>query len=262
MKTIYEASNSVEAHMILNLLHQAGLSGRVDGEFLQGGAGELQAIGLVKVKIEASDYPLAKQIIQQWDAMQPSVEDAHPAKKGNFLWTGVFGFLSGCIVTALFYHTPITHDGIDYNNDGKLDEKWTYVDGYLSKTKSDRNFDGKTDIVYRFDREGKIESSSADNDFNGTLETNSFYDSGNLIWSESDTNDSGFKDYHLSFKHGVVNTITFYNATNKQPIKIQHYEAFKLKTAEVDTSGDGTLDSIYEYDDNEEIVRRSRKTIK
>lgn len=32
MKLLYEASNSLEAHMILNLLEQEGLSGRIDGD--------------------------------------------------------------------------------------------------------------------------------------------------------------------------------------------------------------------------------------
>lgn len=35
MKVVYQASNAVEAHMILHLLEQQGLAGRIDGEYLQ-----------------------------------------------------------------------------------------------------------------------------------------------------------------------------------------------------------------------------------
>jgi Putative prokaryotic signal transducing protein len=68
MRLIYEAPNTVEAHMILNLLEQAGLSARIDGEYLQGGIGELQVVGVVRVMVEEYDYPAAKLIIEEWDA--------------------------------------------------------------------------------------------------------------------------------------------------------------------------------------------------
>ncbi|MEN8226403.1 MAG: DUF2007 domain-containing protein, partial [Bacteroidota bacterium] len=42
MKCIFEASSGLEAHMISNLLQQDGIEARIDGEYLQGGVGELQ----------------------------------------------------------------------------------------------------------------------------------------------------------------------------------------------------------------------------
>jgi hypothetical protein len=60
MKLIYEASNTIEGHMILNLLEQAGLSGRVDGDYLQGGMGDLQTIGVIRVMVEDIDYDKAR----------------------------------------------------------------------------------------------------------------------------------------------------------------------------------------------------------
>ena len=56
MKLVYEAANNIEGHMILNLLQQAGVTGRIDGEFLQGGAGELQAGGVVRAMVDDADY--------------------------------------------------------------------------------------------------------------------------------------------------------------------------------------------------------------
>ncbi|VAW77882.1 hypothetical protein MNBD_GAMMA15-48, partial [hydrothermal vent metagenome] len=41
----------------------------------------------------------------------------------------------------------------------------------------------------------------------------------------------------------------------------QKYNSVKLISAEVDTNRDGILDTMYEYDDIEEIAKKSRKPI-
>jgi tRNA nucleotidyltransferase/poly(A) polymerase len=45
MKTIYQAVNAIEAHMLRDLLAQEGLSPVIQGEHLQGAVGELPAAG-------------------------------------------------------------------------------------------------------------------------------------------------------------------------------------------------------------------------
>jgi len=255
MKKIYEASNSIEAHMILNMIDQAGLSGRIDGEYLQGGAGELPAAGLVRVMVNESDYDVAKEIIVEWDARQPDSNETKPVKKGNYFSSGILGFISGSVLVAIFYNTPITNDGVDYNHDGVFDEKWTFVDGRMSKTELDRNLDGKVDFVYKYDRKGLLKSSKSDEYFDGKFETESHYYHGNIIWSESDTTGDGYKDYRMDFEYGVLDIITFFDPGTKKPLKIQKYNAFKLTSSEVDTNGDGVLDTVYKYDSIEEVVK-------
>jgi hypothetical protein len=71
MRTLYQASNSLEAHMLLNLLEMEGITARIDGEYLQGGMGELPATGLVRVMVAEEDYQAAKVIAERWDAAQP-----------------------------------------------------------------------------------------------------------------------------------------------------------------------------------------------
>ena len=256
MKLLYEAANTVEAHMILNLLEQSSLSARIDGEYLQGGVGELQAIGIVRVMVEEEDYADAKLIIQEWDAKQPENEII---KQKSSLEAGLIGFICGVAAMAFYYNTPVTDDGIDYNGDGKLDEKWIYVNYLISKTELDRNLDGKVDFIYSFDRKGLIESSSSDEDFNGTFETDIYYDYGSAVWQKSDTTGDGFNDYLINFEHGVVETITFFDPSTKQAIKVQEYGPHLLRKARVDTTGNGDLDTLYEYDSIEEIVNKSNK---
>ena len=63
MKSVFEASSGLDAHMILNLLEQRGIAGRIEGEYLQGGIGELAAIGFVRVLVAEENYVAAMQII-------------------------------------------------------------------------------------------------------------------------------------------------------------------------------------------------------
>lgn len=253
MKLLYEASNSIEAHMILNLLEHAGLSARIDGEYLQGGVGELQAIGIVRVMTEEADFAKATLIIEEWDTKQPAQKNKSPIQSKSSFGTGIVGFIFGIAAMSIYYQTPVTTNGVDYNGDGELDEKRTYINHRISKTELDRNFDSNIDLIYSFDRRGIIESSSSDEDFNGTFETEIHYDYGRAVWQKSDTTGDGFKDYKIDFRHGVPNTISFFDPVTKKVIKIQEYDPIKLRKATVDTTGNGVLDTVYEYDVTEEI---------
>jgi len=102
MKLVYEASDTIEAHMILNLLEQAEISGRIDGEYLQGGIGDLQASGFARVMVDESDYEAAKEIVNDWDAKQPDKEEIKPLEKSSLFSTGVIGFIIGIVVATMF----------------------------------------------------------------------------------------------------------------------------------------------------------------
>lgn len=103
MKTLYQASNALEAHMILNLLEIEGISGRIDGEFLQGGMGELPATGLVRVMVDEKDYQAAKVIVDRWDAAQPAQSpyqaSVEPVRKFPIFIAGVaVGFVLALLI--------------------------------------------------------------------------------------------------------------------------------------------------------------------
>src|SRR5690606_27427938 len=118
--------------------------------------------------------------------------------------------------------------------------------------------DGEVDIIYSYDRRGLLEASSSDNDFDGVFETETYYENGNAIWQKSDTTGDGFNDYKTIFRHGMIETISFIEPATKNVIKIQEYGPFKLQRARLDSNGDGTLETVYEYDAVEEIIRVSR----
>ena len=68
MMVVYNASNSIEAYLIKNLLEQQEIAAYIFGDYLQGGVGEIPAIGLVTVNVSDSDYTRAKEIVDEWDA--------------------------------------------------------------------------------------------------------------------------------------------------------------------------------------------------
>ena len=101
MKCVYEASTGLDAHMILNLLEQRGISGRIEGEYLQGGIGELSAMGFVRVLVAEEDYAGAMQIISEWEAIQPPEEKSKPETNSS---VALRIFISGVFVGALFMY--------------------------------------------------------------------------------------------------------------------------------------------------------------
>ena len=68
MKTAYDASNNIEAHLALHQLQQAGIKARIQGEFLQGGIGDLPAAGNIRVIVAEKDLELARQVIADWES--------------------------------------------------------------------------------------------------------------------------------------------------------------------------------------------------
>jgi len=97
MHSVFEASSGLDAHMILNLLQQQGITGRIEGEYLQGGIGELQAMGFVRVLVSDEDYAVAKKIISEWEAIQPAMEVVKPEARP---FGGLQIFVMGVIVGA------------------------------------------------------------------------------------------------------------------------------------------------------------------
>lgn len=100
MKRIYEAANGIEAHMIVHLLGQAGIEGRVEGEYLQGGVGELPAVGLVGVAVAEEQAERARAIVLEWERSAPPPEASATARPSPARDLAVFacGVLAGAVL--------------------------------------------------------------------------------------------------------------------------------------------------------------------
>ncbi len=99
MKSVYQAANAIEAHMLSELLRQQGIASQVWGEHLQGGVGELPAAGLIRLMVDEQDYAPARAAVERWDAEQPrDLPAPRPAPPGA---QGLVGFVAGVAVGLL-----------------------------------------------------------------------------------------------------------------------------------------------------------------
>ena len=250
--------------MIVNLLQQEGIDCRIDGEYLQGGVGELQAMNIVRVLVDDHDFEKARAVINEWDARQPDkVVDYPPAGKSSGIGRGLlFGFLAGVGVTFWAYNSPVTSDGVDYNNDGQFDERWLYKDNRIYRVEYDRNLDGKVDAVNYYNLKGLIYKSENDDNFDGTYETSYKYKRGNVYLHESDINQDGKSDLISNFENGMLTEVEITGPEVNSPRKKQIYEMNKLVSAEFDSNGDGEYEISYQYDFYEEIKSKSNNELK
>jgi len=252
MKKVYESSTAVEAYMVKNLLESEGIESRVDGEYLQGGVGDLQAIGVVRLMVEDSLFQKAKEIIDQWEASQPAPDAVKPSKSSG----AVNGFVLGVILTAgvaiYIFNSPVTKSGVDYDGDGFLEEEWSYRNDRVDRVKYDRNFDKKYDAIFFYDNRGLLSSAESDDNFDGVFESKIFFRLGSPVSEESDKNQNGVVDYIGTYKYGVLNSIEIIDENSGKARKRQHYELNKLISSDYDSNGDGRLDIHYEYDQFEE----------
>jgi len=261
MKTLYEASNAVEAHMLLDLLKQEGIETHIHGEALQGAIGEIPAAGLVRLVVEEESYRPARAIIDRWERTQ--IDSTPPPAKAATRSRGAWGFLLGLFVgfgvAYAAYKTPVTSDGIDYNRDGLLDEKWTYSpNGTLLKFEMDRNLDRKVDYVAHYDSRGLIQSAESDDNFDGVFESKQKFRDGNVEVSESDTDGDGYPDTRWLYSNGVLETVEFLNPASGLPLRVEHYKLGRLEFADVDSDADGTLDTRLRYNRLSEVASKEQ----
>lgn len=270
MMTVFQAATAVEAHMIANLLQQHDIaSARVEGEYLQGGVGMLQAIDVVRVVVDETDYEQALQIIADWEAAQKddtaqADADANdraavsPAPAKTSLAANMSLILLGLLLGAggmfLWHQTPITRDGIDYNGDGVLDVRLLYLGESLHRAEFDRNLDGVIDMIDHYNARGLAKSSRVDSDFNASFETIIRYHNDLVSRFESDTDGDGTVDLIGDYQHGELNRMTIRNAPGSAAVKRIHYQLGKMVCAEFDSNGDGVLETRIDYDFFEQPV--------
>lgn len=258
MKTLYEAANAIEAHMLADLLKQEGIEVQIQGEALQGAMGEVPMSGLVRLLVGEEDHPAARAIIERWERTEvPPTPTPKPASRS----VGLRGFLLGLAVgvgaTYAMYRAPVTTDGIDHDRDGVLDEKWTYApNGLLLTVEVDRNLDRKVDYVAHYGDRGVIQSADADDNFDGVFETKQAYRSSNVEMVEADTDGDGYLDLRTLYVHGVADSIEFINPTTGRPSRVEHLKLGVLQFADVDTDKDGVLDQRIRYSKLAEVVSR------
>lgn len=123
----------------------------------------------------------------------------------------------------------------------------------LSSAQIDRNRDGETDLIYKYDLGGLISTAQLDSDFDGRYETRCRYKQGNTNSYRADVDGDGFYEIRETYKHGVIESTSMFDPKSERIKKKQFFEGDSLKSSDIDLDGNGQLETHYEYDEYEQI---------
>jgi hypothetical protein len=253
---VCEPSNALEGHMLQDLLQQRGITARLEGAGLQGAAGELPVTGLVRLVVKDDDFAEARAVIDEWEKIAVADPIRPPLRRPAGAFSGALvGLVLGISAAYIYFRVPVNFDGIDYDRDRILDERWKYSPGGTPiRTEIDRNLDGDVDLIWTFDRHSQVVSGESDDDFNGTFESRSKLRNGQAHFAEVDTDGDSIPDLKSFFKHGVLISVEYISKDSGKPVRLESFHLGKLVSAEVDTDRDDTLDRRYLYDDVGDIA--------
>jgi len=230
---VYECTLAVEAHMVCDLLAGAGISARVEGEFLQTGAGELPVGNLVKVRVEPARAAEAREVIAEWEKQQPPPEPgavvaSKTSRAKSFLW-----FLSGLMAGTVLAFIALESR-------------------YSSTTAYDRNHDGRVDSRWYLAWDGHAVRYEEDNDFDGQFEWKIDIEDEQFRRAVLDADDDGRPERVSQFRNGVIRSQDFHFASVGRIVKRETYEAGLLASAQFDDDGDGVFERRVAYDEHAE----------
>jgi hypothetical protein len=251
-ESVFECNFAVEAHMICDLLARAGISARVDGEFLSGAGGELPVGSNIKVRVDPSRATEARAVIDEWERAQPA-EPATPAPPPRrAAWRSPLWFLCGLLVggglMVFALRTPYTSNFADLDGDGIKDETYAYSGQTLQSIEYDRNADRKVDARWEHGLDGSPKRYLSDDDFDGRFEWTGEAERGQIKRNVMDADENGRPEQVILARHGVVHTIEIYDEGGKHPVVREHYQNSRLMRSEFDKDGDGVFERRVEFD--------------
>jgi hypothetical protein len=250
METVFQASLALDAHIVRDLLERAGIPSHIEGEYLQGAAGELPLGNLVRVLVAPEHAADAREVIAEWEKAHPADPKPRAERKRSWApYTFVLGGLLGFFAAWIQYNTPMSEQGIDYDNDGVLDERYFYAGQKTVAIELDRNSDGNADARYEYDSHGLLKESLADNDFDRRFETHDWMVRGQTHLSESDLDGDGFAETVYRYRHGITTEGDFISPKSRAVLKRSYFRAGWLVAADFDADGDGKFERHVEYDD-------------
>jgi len=255
---VYECTLAVEAHMICDLLARAGISARVDGEFLAGAGGDLPLGSTIKVRVDPTRAAEAREVIDEWEKVQPPPEPGATPPRSRTrspLWFFA-GLLAGGAIAFFVFRTPYTRSSVDFDRDGVNDEIYHYRGNVLDLVEYDRNGDGKVDARWISDVQGAPETYEGDDDFDGRFEVRSDAVRNQIATTKQDSNGDGRPDFVSHQSNGVLRTVDVYDEDGKRIVARQNYADGWNRFTEFDDDGDGTFERRVEFDRFGEPKRR------
>ena len=268
MRSVYEPSGAIQAHVLQDVLRQHGIASHVQGEHLQSAIGELPAASLIRLLVDDDDYTAARRVLEEWERAEPMSDDELQAQdtsakqastppdtatspRWHPVWWVAIGAIGSVAVLAAASAIPVRTDTRDYNRDGVADETFhVNVLGQTISLDADRNFDGKIDLHIDYDRRGDPQTAQQGDDFNGTMETTVTYRQGNPQQFDTDTDGDGLVDARLLLENGVAQRNIYIHRNTGKPVRVEHLHLGKIQRVQIDTNVDGILDKEQTFDVN------------
>jgi hypothetical protein len=260
MTPVYSAAHVTDAHLVKDLLEQAGIRAHVRGGSLQGGLGEIPVTGLIDVCVDGKDAGRAADVLTRWRAGEYALPDvasdeaapATPDAGGGHGWISTlssfcFGVAAGALVCWAALRGPEQSNAVDYDEDGRIDEHAYYSGDRLLRVESDRNGDGRIDMVTRY---GALapETGESDDDFDGRMESRHRFRRGQWIETEVDRDGDGAIEYRMDANAGVLSREQWL-APDGTVLKQVNYTHGRATSSELDVDRDGGFDTRRELDD-------------
>lgn len=269
MIIIYRAANIADAHLIRQMLEAEGIHAFIQGEYLQGAVGELPANTEILVQVGNDDYAAARAVVERWESADvEAIEDdeegipqyavsSSPVRRGVTVFTVIgcllFGALAGAAMVWAVYNRPSDGTNVDYDGDGRAEERVFFAGKLVERVESDRNRDGKADQIVRVGLDGAIDMIESDDDFDGGYErVDRFHHNQPQRWVVDDGLDRRI-DYRGEYLMGVLFREEWLDPEGNV-VKSIGYDNGLPVSGEFDSDGDGRLDTARRYDRRGEIL--------
>lgn len=264
MRSVYSASSLLDARMVADQLQREGIHAEIFGGYLQGGAGELPATGLVRVMVADEDLDRAARIVAEWERTTTERDNEHltASSRAKTLAGFTLGLITGIAGTWLYVSLPEQPRQTlyyDYNGDRRVDGWRERVNEQTVESRRDRNFDGVVDAWWYYDEHGRVARARRDDDFDGNAEFTLGYRNNQRHQGTVDANDDGVAEYQLYYEHGLLARKEILDPDSGALVSRLHYRNGKhLEKVERDTDGDGVIDTTVPFRPAVTTENRSR----
>jgi len=120
----------------------------------------------------------------------------------------------------------------------------------------DTNLDGVKDVMRTFNDNGEAEREEADTNYDGHVDTWTFYAEGHIIKQQFDTNHDGKPDVWKFFMHGKLSRVQRDRNHDGKPDVWENYIRGRLDRIGIDVDYDGRVDRW----DRDEMAHAMKKT--
>jgi hypothetical protein len=216
--TIRIFSSHDAAELARSNLEAHGIECWVNADDCGGWYTNLTAPGGVRLLIRASDVEAAIALLDaqaspveinqtETEAVIAAPPETVPLKK--LAWVQILvGIVMGVILCLLYQSTSNFGVKTYYHHiHGKVNEKWTYRNGYVAEFSEDRNLDGVMDYWVHYDEYGRESGAEYDNNFDGKADEWWTFSNDGTETLQKDNDFNGIPDEFCVYKNRIVQQV-------------------------------------------------------